>query len=69
MPIAKSHGLNISYEVEGDGQAIVLAHGLSMSIADWKDHGYGESLSREFNVILVDSRGHGHSDKPRDPAL
>lgn len=69
MPIANNNGLNIYYEVEGQGQPVVLAHGLSMSLEDWKDQGYVESLSGDFMVILVDSLGHGRSDKPHDPAL
>ena len=68
MPFAKNDGLSIYYEVEGKGIPVVLAHGLSMSLEDWKEQGYVESLAEEFTVILVDSRGHGRSDKPHDAA-
>lgn len=66
MPFAKNNGLNIYYEVEGKGTPVVLAHGLSMSLEDWREYGYVESLVDKYTVILVDSRGHGRSDKPHD---
>jgi len=68
MPFAKNDGLSIYYEVEGKGTPVVLAHGLSMSLEDWKEHDYVESLREKYTVILVDSRGHGRSDKPHDAA-
>lgn len=66
MPFAKNDGLSIYYEVEGKGTPVVLAHGLSMSLEDWREQGYVESLVEKFTVILVDSRGHGQSDKPHN---
>lgn len=66
MPFANHDGLNIYYEVEGKGTPVVLAHGLSMSLEDWREFGYVESLVDQYTVILVDSRGHGRSDKPHD---
>ena len=66
MPFAKNDGLSIYYEVEGKGIPVVLSHGLSMSLEDWKEQGYVESLAEKYTVILVDSRGHGRSDKPHD---
>jgi len=41
---------------------IVLIHGLASNLHIWEL--VGELLSREFNVIAYDQRGHGLSDKP-----
>jgi pimeloyl-ACP methyl ester carboxylesterase len=34
----------------------------------WSHSGYLETLKPHYRLILVDARGHGASDKPRDPA-
>jgi len=59
-------GVKIHYEVEGDGPPLVLQHGLLSNIESWRRRGYVERLSPHFQLILVDSRGHGESDKPDD---
>lgn len=30
--------------------------------------GYVEALQHDYRLILVDAQGHGHSDKPHEPA-
>jgi pimeloyl-ACP methyl ester carboxylesterase len=40
----------------------------SGSGADWIELGYVEALKADHQIILLDSRGHGDSDKPHDPA-
>jgi pimeloyl-ACP methyl ester carboxylesterase len=45
-----------------------LHHGSFASEADWRDLGYANVLKRENQLILIDARGHGASDKPHDPA-
>ena len=35
---------------------------------DWQRAGYPDALRDEFQVVLVDDRGFGESDKPHDPA-
>ena len=32
----------------------------------WRDRGYVERLRDRFRLVLIDSRGHGESDKPDD---
>jgi pimeloyl-ACP methyl ester carboxylesterase len=68
MPNAGNHGVRIHYRVEGDGPPLVLQHGYTQSVVDWDDAGYVAALRDEFRLILIDSRGHGASDKPHDPA-
>ena len=64
----ESHdGLNLYYEVEGEGPPLILLHGgLVHNRSSWRESGYVERLSREFRVISIDLRGHGESDKPLD---
>src|SRR5512143_3070684 len=61
-------GVRIHYEVEGSGPPLVLQHGFSQSLADWRVAGYVEALRDHHQLILVDARGHGGSDKPHDSA-
>src|SRR5689334_6287184 len=67
MPFADNQGTRIYYETAGHGPALVLHHGTFGSGADWVDLGYVDALKEDHRLILVDGRGHGHSDKPHDP--
>ena len=66
MPFANNEGIKIYYEVEGQGTPLVMAHGLGGSLDDWRDLGWTERLRDRYQLILVDGRGHGRSDKPHD---
>lgn len=66
MPYAKNNGVHIYSEVEGSGPPLVLHHGLSASRESWRLNGYVERLRNDYMLILMDSRGHGQSDKPHD---
>ena len=67
MPYAHNQGIRIYYEVEGEGPPLVLLHGLSGSFEQWHQAGYVEALKSDNQLILIDARGHGASDKPHDP--
>lgn len=69
MPYATNphDGGRIYYEVEGDGPPLVLHHGGGSSLKRLRELGYVDALRDEFRVILLDARGHGHSDKPTSP--
>jgi pimeloyl-ACP methyl ester carboxylesterase len=67
MPFATNQGVRIHYQTVGSGRALVLHHGTFGSGADWADLGYVEAL-KDHQLILLDARGHGESDKPHDPA-
>jgi len=45
----------------------VLQHGLGEYLEYWKRMGYVESLAEKYQLILIDARGHGKSDKPYSP--
>ena len=64
-----SDGLKIHYTMQGKGKPLVLIHGFTASIdTNWRGPGIIEALANDFQVIAVDARGHGKSDKPHDPA-
>ncbi|MCE2557231.1 MAG: alpha/beta fold hydrolase [Acidobacteria bacterium] len=64
-----SDGAVIHYLVEGRGDPVVLLHGITGTAAsNWGAAGIIDRLAEEFQVIAVDQRGHGKSDKPHDPA-
>jgi pimeloyl-ACP methyl ester carboxylesterase len=64
-----SDGVKIHYQIWGEGDPIVLVHGCTASIdANWLQPGVVPALAKEFKVIALDTRGHGKSDKPHDPA-
>ncbi len=66
MPCVNNQGVRIHYEVEGKGPPLVLLHGLGGNLKMWYDSGY-EKLGKDHQLILMDVRGHGASDKPHDP--
>jgi pimeloyl-ACP methyl ester carboxylesterase len=64
-----SDGVKIRYLVEGQGEPLILIHGFSASAeSNWVLPGVFNKLSEAFQVIAIDNRGHGKSDKPHDKA-
>lgn len=60
-----SKGVKISYSVAGKGEPVVLIHGwLSTAAINWELTGVTALLARDHQVIALDVRGHGRSDKP-----
>ena len=68
MPTVENRGIRIHYEVHGSGQPVVLIHGGTVSFKhNYADFGWIESLNDSgLQVIGLDLRGHGKSDKPHD---
>jgi len=61
-------GVRIRYVDHGAGLPVVLVHGFTASIErSWIETGVLPDLARDYRVIALDLRGHGKSDKPRDP--
>ena len=56
-------GVNIYYEVHGEGEPLVLIEGLAQQVCMWKNQ--IEGLKDSFKVIAFDLRGSGRSDKPQ----
>ena len=66
MPYADNDGIKIHYKVDGEGPPLVLQHGFGGSLEGWYDVGYVAALKDDYQLIMIDARGHGKSDKPHD---
>jgi len=59
--------VDLYYEVQGQGPALLLTHGYSATSQMWR--GQIEAFAEHFSVIIWDMRGHGQSASPSDPGL
>lgn len=68
MSFINNNGIKISYSFidECDGDYLLLHTGLNSTKEAWIELSYTEGLKKHFKIILIDPRGHGESDKPRD---
>ncbi len=58
-------GTKIYYEVRGNGKPVLLVHGFIVNMNSWKGAAlYQDLLNDGYQVILLDLRGNGKSDKP-----
>ena len=66
-----SGGVEIAYQMAGEGPPVLLIHGFASSArVNWWDTGWVRSLTEAGRrVITFDHRGHGASQKLYDPAL
>ncbi len=64
MPTLHANGVELYYERHGAGEPVLLIHGLGSSTRDWDSQ--VPELSRQFQVITFDVRGHGRSGKPKE---
>jgi pimeloyl-ACP methyl ester carboxylesterase len=64
MPKTKVNGVELNFEVHGDGYPLVLAHGFTASLDMWADQ--VPSLAKKYRVVTYDIRGHGASEAPAD---
>jgi len=67
-----SNGVKIRYVTAGAGEAVVLIHGWMADSSMWgRDQSGNTKLDTSgangFQLIALDCRGHGKSDKPHDP--
>lgn len=58
------NGIRIHYNRTGQGEkpAIIMAHGITDNGLCWSP--LAHALENEYDIIMVDARGHGLSDKP-----
>lgn len=72
MPEFDSDGVRLHYVLAGpeDGRPIVLVHGYCSDYElNWVGTRWQETLAGAGHRVLgLDCRGHGHSEKPHDPA-
>jgi pimeloyl-ACP methyl ester carboxylesterase len=57
------HGDRVAYRDAGDGEVLLLIHGMARSSDTWRS--VLPPLSKKFRVIAPDLLGHGASAKPR----
>jgi len=62
---AQVNGVRIWYAVFGHGQPVILLHG-GLANSNYWGH-LVPALSNEFQVIVIDSRGHGRSTRNVEP--
>ena len=62
MPTTKVNGLDIYYEVQGEGEPVLLISGTGGDHTGWEPQ--VKEFSKEFQCVLMDNRGTGRSDKP-----
>ncbi len=65
-----SGGVEIAYDLTGEGPPILLIHGFaSNGRVNWRDTGWVRTLVEAGRrVVVIDNRGHGESEKLYDPA-
>jgi pimeloyl-ACP methyl ester carboxylesterase len=63
--IADSQGVKIAYETRGEGEPLVLVHGLAYDRNGWGR--LPDLLAQRFRVVVIDNRGVGESDEPEGP--
>ncbi len=62
---ARIRDIDVHYETHGQGEPLLLIHGLGSSTEDWEPQ--IADLALHFRVITYDVRGHGLTSKPRGP--
>lgn len=65
MPLIQLDQVRLYYECAGDGEPLLLLHGLGSSTRDWEYQ--VPYLAERYRVVTLDLRGHGASDKPPGP--
>lgn len=64
MPEARLNGIDIHYQVRGEGTPLVLAHGYTASMAMWRAQ--VPAFSSRYRLVTYDLRGHGRTTAPAD---
>jgi pimeloyl-ACP methyl ester carboxylesterase len=64
--IAAVNGQELHYEVQGEGDPLVLVMGIGYDSSIWKLH-QAEALARHFRVVMFDNRDSGRSSRASGP--
>ncbi|HEX6778195.1 MAG TPA: alpha/beta hydrolase [Ktedonobacterales bacterium] len=65
MPTVKVNAITMYYELQGEGEPLVLIAGLRLDVSDY--HGIDSWLAQKYQVLAFDNRGAGRTDKPDIP--
>jgi pimeloyl-ACP methyl ester carboxylesterase len=58
-------GTRLHYRLVGEGPPVLLVHGNLVDGADFEASGLVERLARQYQVLVIDRPGFGHSARPR----
>jgi 3-oxoadipate enol-lactonase len=58
----KANGMDINYEIEGDGPVVTFSHSLACNLSMWDEQ--VRALKGRYRVLRFDTRGHGQSGAP-----
>ncbi len=58
----KANGIEINYQIEGDGPVVTFSHSLACNLSMWDEQAQG--LEGRFRVLRYDTRGHGQTEAP-----
>jgi pimeloyl-ACP methyl ester carboxylesterase len=62
MPKVIVNDIEMNYEMTGQGDYLLLIHGLGSSSRDWEDF---IPFLPNFKILTIDLRGHGQTSKPK----
>jgi pimeloyl-ACP methyl ester carboxylesterase len=65
MPKVHANGIDVYYEIHGEGDPLVLIAGLGYD--HWMWHKMVPGLAEHFQIVAFDNRGVGETDKPVGP--
>ena len=66
MPFIKANGLNIYYEIQGQGPKLLYISGTGADLRN-KPNIFDSRLAQHFTILSLDQRGLGQTDKPDIP--
>lgn len=58
----KTNGIELNYEIAGEGPWVTLSHSLACNLSMWDPQ--MQVLTRNYKVLRFDTRGHGASSAP-----
>jgi pimeloyl-ACP methyl ester carboxylesterase len=59
---AEINGIQMYYEIHGEGEPLLLLHGFNYSGSAWNE--FIDAFAEQYKVIVPDLRGHGRSTNP-----
>ena len=65
MPTLRSNGIDLYYETAGQGEPLLLLHGLGSRCEDWQLQ--IPVFAERYRVVAADMRGHGRTSTPPGP--
>jgi 3-oxoadipate enol-lactonase len=57
-----ANGIEINYEIEGDGPVVTFSHSLACNLSMWDEQ--ARALKGRYRILRYDTRGHGQTGAP-----